>query len=51
MQIRLTLEICAGMPLGVNFVLRAMPKRAQRALWAGKQILYGNRISEDGGNK
>eukprot|EP00884_Botryococcus_braunii_P009833 jgi/Botrbrau1/18851/Bobra.177_2s0013.1 len=39
------------MPLGVGFLLRAFPKRANRALWAGKRIMFGNKISEDGGNK
>jgi hypothetical protein len=39
------------MPLGVEPVARALIKRAQRGLYAGRQKLFGNKISEDGGNK
>ena len=39
------------MPLGVETVTRALIKRAQRGLYAGRQKLFGNKISEDGGNK
>ena len=39
------------MPLGVEAVTRALIKRAQRGLYAGRQKLFGNKISEDGGNK
>ena len=39
------------MPLGVRAVTRAFINRAQRGLYAGRQKLFGNKISEDGGNK
>ena len=39
------------MPLGVGAMTRAVAKRARRGLYAGKQVLFGNNISEDGGNK
>lgn len=39
------------MPLGLGQVTRAVFKRARRGLYAGKKILTGNNISEDGGNK
>ena len=39
------------MPLGVEAATRALIKRAQRGLYAGRQKLFGNKISEDGGNR
>lgn len=39
------------MPLGLETVTRAVFKRARRGLYAGKKILTGNNISEDGGNR
>lgn len=39
------------MPLGIEALTRAVTKRAHRGLYAGKRVLTGNNISEDGGNK
>lgn len=39
------------MPLGIEGLARAVTKRARRGLYAGKKVLSGNNISEDGGNK
>lgn len=39
------------MPLGVEQIARAVAKRSRRGLYAGRQVLSGNNISEDGGNK
>ena len=38
------------MPFGVEQVARAF-NRSRRGLYAGRKILSGNKISEDGGNK
>lgn len=34
-----------------QFITRAYPKRAWRGLYGGRQLQFGNRISEQGGNK
>eukprot|EP00270_Netrium_digitus_P013927 TRINITY_DN4688_c0_g1_i1.p2 TRINITY_DN4688_c0_g1~~TRINITY_DN4688_c0_g1_i1.p2 ORF type:complete len:164 (-),score=28.81 TRINITY_DN4688_c0_g1_i1:395-886(-) len=39
------------MPLGLEFLGRAVMRRMSRGLYAGKQVGFGNRVSEDGGNK
>lgn len=39
------------MPLGLGTLTRAVFKRARRGLYAGKKILSGNNVSEDGGNR
>jgi hypothetical protein len=39
------------MPLGLGAITRAVLNRARRGLYAGKRVLSGNQISEDGGNK
>eukprot|EP00850_Spirogloea_muscicola_P010874 SM000065S20223 [mRNA] locus=s65:438632:439489:+ [translate_table: standard] len=39
------------MPLGVAAVARAAMHRARRGLYAGRVIRFGNKVSEDGGNK
>ena len=39
------------MPLGIEAVARAFAKRSRRGLFAGKQVLFGNKVSEDGGNR
>ena len=39
------------MPLGVEQVTRGWLSRARRGLFAGKKVLSGNRVSEDGGNR
>jgi large subunit ribosomal protein L28 len=39
------------MPLGVERVARATLNRAKRGLFGGRRIQFGNKISEDGGNK
>lgn len=39
------------MPLGVEHAVRGIAKRARRGLFAGKQVRFGNKISEDGENK
>ena len=39
------------MPLGIEAITRAVTKRARRGLYAGKRVLTGNNISDDGGNK
>eukprot|EP00897_Mesotaenium_endlicherianum_P007674 jgi/Mesen1/6935/ME000036S06272 len=39
------------MPLGLELVGRAFMRRVRRGLYAGKEIRFGNKVSEDGGNK
>ncbi|KAL4857787.1 54S ribosomal protein L24 [Chlorella vulgaris] len=39
------------MPLGLGSFTRAVCNRARRGLYAGRRVLSGNQISEDGGNK
>eukprot|EP00475_Leptophrys_vorax_P007696 TRINITY_DN14881_c1_g1_i2.p2 TRINITY_DN14881_c1_g1~~TRINITY_DN14881_c1_g1_i2.p2 ORF type:complete len:135 (+),score=12.06 TRINITY_DN14881_c1_g1_i2:570-974(+) len=39
------------MPLGLELIGRAVMRRARRGLYAGKEIKFGNKISEDGGNR
>lgn len=39
------------MPLGLGSFTRAVCSRARRGLYAGRRVLSGNQISEDGGNK
>ncbi|EFN56127.1 hypothetical protein CHLNCDRAFT_144754 [Chlorella variabilis] len=39
------------MPLGLGSLTRAVCNRARRGLYAGRRVLSGNQISEDGGNK
>jgi hypothetical protein len=39
------------MPLGIVAFTRAVTKRASRGLYAGKKVLAGNNVSEDGGNR
>ena len=39
------------MPLGLATFTRAVTKRARRGLYAGKKVLSGNNVSEDGGNR
>lgn len=39
------------MPLGIEQFGRAFAHRARRGLYGGRQVLFGNKISEDGGNK
>ena len=39
------------MPLGLEGLGRAMMRRARRGLYAGKEVKFGNKVSEDGGNK
>lgn len=39
------------LPLGLGSLTRAVCNRARRGLFAGRRVLFGNRISEDGGNK
>eukprot|EP00244_Chara_vulgaris_P003820 TRINITY_DN1720_c0_g1_i2.p1 TRINITY_DN1720_c0_g1~~TRINITY_DN1720_c0_g1_i2.p1 ORF type:complete len:120 (+),score=14.23 TRINITY_DN1720_c0_g1_i2:215-574(+) len=39
------------MPLGIECITRAMMLRARRGLYAGKVIRFGNKVSEEGGNK
>lgn len=39
------------MPLGIETMCRALIKRARRGLYAGRQVGFGNKVSEDGGNK
>ncbi|CAI5531397.1 unnamed protein product [Closterium sp. Naga37s-1] len=39
------------MPLGLELVGRAVMRRARRGLFAGKEVKFGNKVSEDGGNK
>ena len=39
------------MPLGLATFTRNVTKRAQRGLYAGKKVLSGNNVSEDGGNR
>lgn len=40
-----------GMPLGLEVLGRAVMNRARRGLYAGRHIGFGNKVSEDGGNK
>ncbi len=37
--------------LPIEFITRAFAKRTLRGLFGGRQVLFGNRISEQGGNK
>eukprot|EP00898_Chlorokybus_atmophyticus_P004497 jgi/Chlat1/5048/Chrsp33S04998 len=39
------------MALGLAAWGRATLNRAQRGLYAGRKVLYGNKVSEDGGNR
>ena len=39
------------MPLGVGSIGRIVANRTKRGLYAGRRVLYGNRVSEDGGNR
>ncbi|KAL4448563.1 hypothetical protein ABPG75_005782 [Micractinium tetrahymenae] len=39
------------MPLGLGSFTRAVCNRAHRGLYAGRKVLSGNQISDDGGNK
>lgn len=39
------------MPLGLGSLTRAVCNRARRGLYAGRKVLSGNQISENGGNK
>ncbi|PSC73390.1 54S ribosomal mitochondrial [Micractinium conductrix] len=39
------------MPLGFASLTRAVCNRARRGLYAGRRVLSGNQISDDGGNK
>jgi hypothetical protein len=39
------------MPLGIEVFTRAVTKRARRGLFAGRKILSGNSVSDDGGNR
>lgn len=39
------------MPLGLETVGRAFMHRVRRGLYAGKEVKFGNKVSEDGGNK
>ncbi|KAL4423073.1 hypothetical protein ABPG77_005878 [Micractinium sp. CCAP 211/92] len=39
------------MPLGLGSFTRAVCNRARRGLYAGRKVLSGNQISDDGGNK
>ncbi|KAG7670727.1 hypothetical protein NADE_009068 [Nannochloris sp. 'desiccata'] len=39
------------MPLGLISFTRAVTKRARRGLYAGKKVLSGNNVSDDGGNR
>ncbi|GMH42357.1 hypothetical protein BSKO_10276 [Bryopsis sp. KO-2023] len=39
------------MPLGIEHVARGIAKRARRGLFAGKNVMFGNKVSEDGENK
>lgn len=36
---------------GLAAFTRAVTKRARRGLYAGKKVLSGNNVSEDGGNR
>ena len=40
-----------AMPLGLESLFRAVTKRARRGLYAGKRVLSGNNVSDDGGNR
>lgn len=40
-----------AMPLGIEQVTRAVARRSRRGLYAGRQVLSGNKVSEDGGNR
>jgi hypothetical protein len=37
--------------VGIAAFTRAVAKRARRGLYAGRQVLFGNNVSEDGGNR
>ncbi|KAK9818165.1 hypothetical protein WJX72_008080 [[Myrmecia] bisecta] len=39
------------MPLGLEQITRAVCNRSRRGLYAGKKVIFGNRVSEDGGNR
>lgn len=39
------------MPLGVQIIGRAVANRCKRGLYAKKTVQFGNRVSEDGGNR
>jgi hypothetical protein len=39
------------MPLGLGSLARGVCNRARRGLYAGRRVLSGNQISDDGGNK
>lgn len=39
------------MPLGIEQIARAVARRSRRGLYAGRQVLSGNKVSEDGGNR
>ena len=41
----------AAMPLGMEQWGRAIMGRAKRGLYAGRHIKFGNKVSEDGGNR
>jgi hypothetical protein len=39
------------MPLGIENIGRIVAGRTKRGLYAGRRVLFGNRVSEDGGNR
>ena len=39
------------MPLGIENIGRIVANRTKRGLYAGRRVLSGNRVSEDGGNR
>lgn len=39
------------MPLGIENIGRIVAHRTKRGLYAGRRVLFGNRVSEDGGNR
>jgi len=39
------------MPLGIENIGRIVAHRTRRGLYAGRRVLFGNRVSEDGGNR
>ena len=44
-------SVCSHVLKTLSGRLAAIPNRSQRGLYGGKGIQYGNKVSEDGGNK
>jgi hypothetical protein len=55
LQVPACLLLCCASPhqekMPISALARSVTKRARRGLYAGKKVLSGNNVSEDGGNR